>query len=237
MICTKMEELKKYFIETLSTSFKDEPWIEFVPLELIADAMVKGIDIEKLKELVAAKVDKRPFTLSLLRRDEMANHNCVAGYWEICAVRGDEQIVIPFIDRYSKVLYTFFMLHPCKGFSLAGLQKYHDEFKRIALALFTNPDVTHTKATLQSAEKIATVLSSRFGASGKVGTNTNKERSTAFSRAKKSVLSALGVAAGNYVIQGTSGDEKRVLRLSGNLVRVPEEFRDAVIGWQGGFAI
>lgn len=237
MICKKMEALKKLFIETLSAHFKGEAWTEYVPLDLIADAMVNGIDIEKLKEAVAAKVDKRPFTLSLMQRDEMANHNCVAGYWEICAVRGDEVTVIPFIDRYSKVLYTFFMLHPDKGFSLAGLQKYHEEFKRIALALYTSPNVTHTKVTLQLAEKIATVLSSRFGSSEKVGTKTNKERSTAFSRAKKSVLSALGDAAGNYVIQGTTGDEKRVLRLPGNLVRVPEAFRDAVIGWQGGFAI
>lgn len=232
-----MEALKKLFVETLSASFDGEAWTEFVPLDLIADAMVNGIDIEKLKELLAAKADKRPFTLSLMRRDEMANHNCVAGYWEVCAVRGDEMIVIPFNNRYSKVLYTFFMLHPGQKITLAGLQKYHNEFKHIALALYTSPDVTHTEATLKFAEKIATVLSSRFGASEKVGTRTNKERSTAFSRAKKSVLSALGEAAGNYVIQGTTGEEKRVLRLSGNLVRVPEAFRDAVIGWQGGFAI
>lgn len=232
-----MEALKKLFFETLSANFKDEAWTEFVPLDLIADAMVNGIDIEKLKELVATKADKRPFTLSLMQRDEMANHNCVAGYWEVCAVRGDEMIVIPFNNRYSKVLYTFFMLHPGQKITLAGLQKYHNEFKHIALALYTDSEQSHTKATLEWADKIATTLSSRFGASEKVGTRTNKERSTAFSRAKKSVLSALGDAAGNYVIQGTTGDEKRVLRLPGNLVRVPEAFRDAVIGWQGGFAI
>ena len=237
MIFAKMEALKKLFIETLSARFNDAEWIKYVPLDLIADAMVNGIDIEKLKEALAKKADKRPFTLSLLQRDEMANHNCVAGYWEICAVRGDEQVIIPFIDRYSKVLYTFFMLHPEHAFSLAGLQKYHDEFKRIALALFTDSEKSHTKATLEWADKIATTLCSRYGSSEKVGTRTNKERSTAFSRAKKSVLSALGEAAGNYVIQGTTGDEKRVLRLPGNLVRVPEAFRDAVISWQGGFAI
>ena len=167
----------------------------------------------------------------------MANHNCVAGYWEVCAVRGDEMIVIPFNNRYSKVLYTFFMLHPGQKITLAGLQKYHNEFKHIALALYTDSEKSHTKATLEWADKIATTLCSRYGSSEKVGTKTNKERSTAFSRAKKSVLSALGEAAGNYVIQGTTGDEKRVLRLPGNLVRVPEAFRDAVIGWQGGFAI
>ena len=237
MICKKMEALKKLFIETLSASFKGEAWTEYVPLDLIADAMVNGIDIEKLKEAVAAKVDKRPFTLSLMQRDEMANHNCVAGYWEVCAVRGDKMIVIPFNNRYSKVLYTFFMLHPGQEITLAGLQKYHEEFKRIALALYTDSEQSHTKATLDWANKIATTLCSRYGSSEKVGTKTNKERSTAFSRAKKSVLSALGEAAGNYVIQGTSGEEKRVLRLPGNLVRVPESFRDAVIGWQGGFAI
>ena len=237
MICKKMEALKKLFFETLSASFNGEAWTEYVPLDLIADAMVNGIDIEKLKEAVAAKADKRPFTLSLMRRDEMANHNCVAGYWEICAVRGDEQIVIPFNNRYSKVLYAFFMLHPGQKITLAGLQKYHGEFKRIALALYTDSEQSHTKATLDWANKIATTLCSRYGSSEKVGTKTNKERSTAFSRAKKSVLSALGEAAGNYVIQGTTGDEKRVLRLPGNLVRVPEAFRDAVIGWQGGFAI
>ena len=186
---------------------------------------------------MTAKVDKRPFTLSLMQRDEMANHNCVAGYWEVCAVRGDEMIVIPFNNRYSKVLYTFFMLHPGQKITLAGLQKYHYEFKRIALALYTDSEKSHTKATLEWADKIATTLCSRYGSSEKVGTRTNKERSTAFSRAKKSVLSALGDAAGNYVIQGTTGDEKRVLRLPGNLVRVPEAFRDSVIGWQGGFAI
>ena len=237
MICKKMDALKKLFIETLLERFDGEAWIKFVPLDLIADAIVNGIDIEKLKEAVAAKVNKRPFTLSLMRREEMANHNCVAGYWEVCAVRGDEQIVIPFNNRYSKVLYTFFMLHPGQKISLAGLQKYHGEFKRIALALFTDLEKSHTKATLEWADKIATTLCSRFGASEKVGTRTNKERSTAFSRAKKSVLSALGDAAGDYVIQGTTGNEKRVLRLSGNLVRVPEAFRDAVIGWKGGFAI
>lgn len=86
MICKKMEALKKLFIETLSAHFKGEAWTEYVPLDLIADAMVNGIDIEKLKEAVAAKVDKRPFTLSLMQRDEMANHNCVAGYWEICEI-------------------------------------------------------------------------------------------------------------------------------------------------------
>ena len=167
----------------------------------------------------------------------MANHNCVAGYWEVCAVRGDEMIVIPFNNRYSKVLYTFFMLHPGQKITLAGLQKYHNEFKHIALALYTDSEKSHTKATLEWADKIATTLCSRYGSSEKVGTRTNKERSTAFSRAKKSVLSALGEAAGNYVIQGTTGEEKRVLRLSDNLVRVPEAFRDAVISWQGGFAI
>lgn len=232
-----MEALKKLFFETLSAHFKGEAWTEYVPLDLIADAMVNGIDIEKLKEAVATKADKRPFTLSLMQRDEMANHNCVAGYWEVCAVRGDEMIVIPFNNRYSKVLYTFFMLHPGQKITLAGLQKYHNEFKHIALALYTDSEQSHTKATLEWADKIATTLCSRFGSSEKVGSRTNKERSTAFSRAKKSVLSALGDAAGNYVIQGTTGDEKRVLRLPGNLVRVPEGFRDAVIGWQGGFAI
>ena len=237
MICKKMETLKKSFIEKFIERFGREAWFKYVPIEEIVDAMVDGIDIEKLMELVAAKVDKRPFTLSLMQRDEMANHNCVAGYWEVCAVRGDEMIVIPFNNRYSKVLYTFFMLHPGQKITLAGLQKYHDEFKRIALALYTDSEKSHTKATLEWADKIATTLCSRYGSSEKVGTRTNKERSTAFSRAKKSVLSALGEAAGNYVIQGTSGEEKRVLRLSGNLVRVPEAFRDAVISWQGGFAI
>ena len=229
-----MEALKKLFFETLSANFKDEAWTEFVPLDLIADAMVNGIDIEKLKELVATKADKRPFTLSLMQRDEMANHNCVAGYWEVCAVRGDEMIVIPFNNRYSKVLYTFFMLHPGQKISLAGLQKYHNEFKRIALALYTDSNVTHTDATLQFAEKIATVLSSRFGSSKKVGTRTNKERSTAFSRAKNSVLFALGEAAGSYIIQGKSSNEKRVLRLDPQLVRVPEAFRESIIGRLGG---
>ena len=237
MICKKMETLKKSFIEKFIERFGREAWFKYVPIEEIVDAMVDGIDIEKLMELVTAKVDKRPFTLSLMQRDEMANHNCVAGYWEVCAVRGDEQIVIPFNNRYSKVLYTFFMLHPGQKITLAGLQKYHEEFKRIALALYTDSEKSHTKATLEWADKIATTLCSRYGSSEKVGTRTNKERSTAFSRAKKSVLSALGEAAGNYVIQGTSGEEKRVLRLSGNLVRVPEAFRDAVISWQGGFAI
>ena len=237
MICKKMETLKKSFIEKFIERFGREAWFKYVPIEEIVDAMVDGIDIEKLMEVVTAKVDKRPFTLSLVQRDEMANHNCVAGYWEVCAVRGDEMIVIPFNNRYSKVLYTFFMLHPGQKITLAGLQKYHDEFKRIALALYTDSEKSHTKATLDWANKIATTLCSRYGSSEKVGTKTNKERSTAFSRAKKSVLSALGDAAGNYVIQGTTGDEKRVLRLPGNLVRVPEAFRDAVIGWQGGFAI
>ena len=237
MICKKMETLKKSFIEKFIERFGREAWFKYVPIEEIVDAMVDGIDIEKLMEVVTAKVDKRPFTLSLMQRDEMANHNCVAGYWEVCAVRGDEMIVIPFNNRYSKVLYTFFMLHPGQKITLAGLQKYHNEFKRIALALYTDSEKSHTKATLEWADKIATTLCSRYGSSEKVGTRTNKERSTAFSRAKKSVLSALGEAAGNYVIQGTSGEEKRVLRLSGNLVRVPEAFRDAVISWQGGFAI
>ena len=237
MICKKMETLKKSFIEKFIERFGREAWFKYVPIEEIVDAMVDGIDIEKLMEVVTAKVDKRPFTLSLMQRDEMANHNCVAGYWEVCAVRGDEMIVIPFNNRYSKVLYTFFMLHPGQKITLAGLQKYHNEFKRIALALYTDSEKSHTKATLDWADKIATTLCSRYGSSEKVGTRTNKERSTAFSRAKKSVLSALGDAAGNYVIQGTTGDEKRVLRLPGNLVRVPEAFRDAVIGWQGGFAI
>ena len=237
MICKKMETLKKSFIEKFIERFGREAWFKYVPIEEIVDAMVDGIDIEKLMEVVTAKVDKRPFTLSLVQRDEMANHNCVAGYWEVCAVRGDEMIVIPFNNRYSKVLYTFFMLHPGQKITLAGLQKYHDEFKRIALALYTDSEKSHTKATLEWADKIATTLCSRYGSSEKVGTRTNKERSTAFSRAKKSVLSALGEAAGNYVIQGTTGEEKRVLRLSDNLVRVPEAFRDAVISWQGGFAI
>lgn len=237
MICKKMETLKKSFIEKFIERFGREAWFKYVPIEEIVDAMVDGIDIEKLMEVVTAKVDKRPFTLSLVQRDEMANHNCVAGYWEVCAVRGDEMIVIPFNNRYSKVLYTFFMLHPGQKITLAGLQKYHDEFKRIALALYTDSEKSHTKATLEWADKIATTLCSRYGSSEKVGTRTNKERSTAFSRAKKAVLSALGEASGNYVIQGTSGEEKRVLRLSGNLVRVPEAFRDAVISWQGGFAI
>ena len=237
MICKKMETLKKSFIEKFIERFGREAWFKYVPIEEIVDAMVDGIDIEKLMEVVTAKVDKRPFTLSLMQRDEMANHNCVAGYWEVCAVRGDEMIVIPFNNRYSKVLYTFFMLHPGQKITLAGLQKYHDEFKHIALALYTDSEKSHTKATLEWADKIATTLCSRYGSSEKVGTRTNKERSTAFSRAKKSVLSALGEAAGNYVIQGTTGEEKRVLRLSGNLVRVPEAFRDAVISWQGGFAI
>ena len=237
MICKKMEALKKSFIEKFLELFGREAWFKYVPLEEIADAMVDGIDVSKLRELLAKKVDKRPFTLSLMRREETANHNCVGGYWEVCAVRDDEQIVISFNNRYSKVLYTFFMLHPGQKISLAGLQKYHGEFKRIALALFTDLEKSHTKATLEWADKIATTLCSRFGASEKVGARTNKERSTAFSRAKKSVLSALGDAAGNYVIQGTTGDEKRVLRLPDHLVRVPEAFRDAVIGWQGGFAI
>ena len=237
MICKKMETLKKSFIEKFIERFGREAWFKYVPIEEIVDAMVDGIDIEKLMELVTAKVDKRPFTLSLMQRDEMANHNCVAGYWEVCAVRGDEMIVIPFNNRYSKVLYTFFMLHPGQKITLAGLQKYHNEFKYIALALYTDSEKSHTKATLEWADKIATTLCSRYGSSEKVGTRTNKERSTAFSRAKKSVLSALGEAAGNYVIQGTTGEEKRVLRLSDNLVRVPEAFRDAVISWQGGFAI
>ena len=237
MICKKMEELKELFIEPLLKRFYGEAWTKYVSLDEIAGAMADGIDVLKLKELLAKKTNKQPFTLSLMRREETANHNCVGGYWEVCAVRDDEQIVISFNNRYSKVLYTFFMLHPGQKISLAGLQKYHGEFKRIALALYTDSEQSHTKATLEWADKIATTLCSRFGASEKIGTRTNKERSTAFSRAKKSVLYALGDAAGNYVIQGTSGDEKRVLRLSGNLVRVPEAFRDAVISWQGGFAI
>ena len=127
MICKKMEALKKLFFETLSASFNGEAWTEYVPLDLIADAMVNGIDIEKLKEAVAAKADKRPFTLSLMRRDEMANHNCVAGYWEICAVRGDEQIVIPFNNRYSKVLCTLhrFGAVPHQSYARVGRQDCH----------------------------------------------------------------------------------------------------------------
>ncbi len=228
-----MEELKKLVAETLSTRFDGEPWTKYVSPALIAEAIVNGIDIEKLREIVAPKADTRPFTLSLLRREEMANHNCVAGYWEVCAVRDDELTVIPFNNRYSKVLYTFFMLHVGQVIKLGSLHKYHDEFKRIALALYTNPNVTHTNATLQSAEKIAAVLSSHYSVSTEAGTRTNKERSTALSRAKRSVLNVLGEAAGNYIIQGTSGDEKRVLRLDPKLVDVPDAFRESVIGRLG----
>lgn len=228
----KMEALKQLILETLATRFEGEEWTKFVTLEQIADAMVNGIDIMKLRDILAKKADRRPFTLSMIRREKMVNHNSVAGYWEICAVRGDEQIVIPFTNRYSKVLYTFFMLHPGQEFTLAGLQKYHGEFRRIALALFYDSEKTHTKATLLDAEKIATTMCSRFGLSEKEG--SNNERSVALSRAKRSVLDTLGEAAGDYVIQRTSDKEKRVLRLAPNLVRVPEAFREIVEGWQGG---
>ena len=52
MICKKMETLKKSFIEKFIERFGREAWFKYVPIEEIVDAMVDGIDIEKLMEVI-----------------------------------------------------------------------------------------------------------------------------------------------------------------------------------------
>lgn len=217
-----MEILRMSVIEGLSSKFKGAEWANFVTIEQIADVMLESLGLTK-----------PVYTLELKSLGKMGNPEKVSGYWDIYAVCGSKQVPIPFATKVSKVLFTFFMLHPGKEFSLAGLQKYHGEFKRIALALYTDSSVPHTLQTLQWAEDIAKRLSSRHGLNDE---GSNDERSVAFSKAKKAIQKVIGSAPGNYVIQVTKGSQKRMLPLSAQQICVPDAFRDEVIDWQGGFA-
>lgn len=217
-----MEIFRESVVERLTERFKDAEWANFLTIEQIVDVM-----FESLGQV------KPVYTLELKSLGKKSNPEKVSGFWEIYAVCGSNQVPIPFATKVSKVLFTFFMLHPGKEFSLAGLQKYHDEFKRIALALYTDSSVPHTQMTLAWAEDIAQRLSSRHGLDDK---GSNDERSVAFSKAKKAIQKVIGRVPGNYVIQVTKGSSKRVLPLSAQLINVPDAFRDEVIDWQGGFA-
>ena len=217
-----MEIIRESVIEGLAARFKDAEWANFVTFEQIVDVIFESLGSAK-----------PVYTLELKSLGKKGNPEKVSGYWDIYAVCGSKQVPIPFATKVSKVLFTFFMLHPGKEFSLAGLQKYHDEFKRIALALYTDSSVPHTQMTLTWAEDIAQRLSSRHGLDDK---GNNGERSVAFSKAKKAIQKVIGNAPGNYVIQVTKGSQKRVLPLSPQLISVPDSFRDEVIDWQGGFA-
>jgi len=232
------EMIRELVLKALRTQCSGQPWTKYVTIEQIVDAMMGGLDLTVLEAFVEAKKQmkqkRRPYTLSMMRVEDKRQYEKVAGCWEIYAVRDDEQHVITFSTKPSKVLYTFFMLHVGEKISLAGLQKYHDEMKKIALALYADPELEHTAKTLREADDIATKLCSRFGLTSDKG--SNEQRSQAFSKAKKAVSDALFEMAQDYVIQGNSRDKDRVLRLPAGLVKVPEAFRDEVIGWQGGFA-
>jgi len=225
--------LREAVIKGLAEMCSGQKWTEYVTVEQVVDAIIGCPDHSKLEELVMAKRPaERPYALSMKSLGKKGNPNTVAGYWEICAVRDAEQFEIQFSTKASKVLYTFFLLHAGEEFTLAGLQKYHGEFVKIALALYAVPGMEHTRKTKQWAEEIATRLTSRTGLSGK--DNSNQQRSEEFARAKKAMIKAFGEKAGIYVIQGSTGDPTRVLRLPQELAKVPYSFRDEVIGWQGG---
>ena len=218
----KMEVIRESVIEGLAARFKDAEWANFVTFDQIVDVMFESLGLAN-----------PVYTLELKSLGRKGNPEKVSGFWEIYAVCGSKQVPVPFATKVSKVLFTFFMLHPGKEFSLAGLQKYHEEFKRIALALYTDSSVPHTLQTQLWAEDIAQRLSSRHGLGDE---GSNDERSVAFSKAKKAIQEVIGNAPGNYVIQVTKGSQKRVLPLSAQLICVPDAFRDEVIDWQGGFA-
>ena len=218
----KMEVIRESVIEGLAARFKDAEWANFVTFDQIVDVMFESLGLAK-----------PVYTLELKSLGRKGNPEKVSGFWEIYAVCGSKQVPVPFATKVSKVLFTFFMLHPEKEFSLAGLQKYHEEFKRIALALYTDSSVPHTLQTQLWAEDIAQRLSSRHGLGDE---GSNDERSVAFSKAKKAIQTVVGGTGGNYVIQVTKGSKKRVLSLSPQLISVPDSFRDEVIDWQGGFA-
>ncbi len=232
--------IRELVLKALRTQCTGQPWTKVVTIEQIVDAIMGGLDLTVLEAFVEAKKQMkqkpvvRPYTLSMMRVVDKRQYEKVAGCWEICAVRGDEQHVIKFSTKPSKVLYTFFMLHVGEEISLAGLQKYHGEMKKIALALYADPELEHTAKTLREADDIATKLCSRYGLTNDKG--SNEQRSQAFSKAKKAVEDSLFDNVQDYVIQGNSRDKNRVLRLPAMLVKVPEAFRDEVIGWQGGFA-
>ena len=131
-----MEVIRESVIEGLAARFKDAEWANFVTFDQIVDVMFESLGLAK-----------PVYTLELKSLGRKGNPEKVSGFWEIYAVCGSKQVPIPFATKVSKVLFTFFMLHPGKEFSLAGLQKYHEEFKRIALALYTDSSVPHTLQT------------------------------------------------------------------------------------------
>jgi len=229
-----MEELRKQIIALLVAYCKDVEAAKFVSFEKLVDGLLQNVESSQTEDSSSDKVGGENFKLTMRSLGREANPESVAGYWDICAVRGDEQIVIPFPTKVSKVLYTFFMLHPGQEFTFSKMEKCHEEFKRIALALYTDPRMPHTRVTLQWAEDVARRLSSRYGLADNIG--NNKHRSEAFAKAKTAVIKALGTEAGSYVIHGNSREAKRVLRLTAELVEIPEAFRDEVFDRRGGFA-
>ncbi len=227
--------IREEVIKALTTKCSGQEWTKYVTIEQIVDAILGGLDLLMLEKLMEVKKQvKRPYSLSMMPVKDKRLHGKVAGYWEICVVRGDEQQVISFSTKPSKVLYTFFMLHPEEKFTLAGLQRYHAEMKQIALALYADPMMQHTSETLKEADDIAKQLCSRYGLTE--DSHSNEQRSQAFSKAKQAVKAALQKDAEKFVIRGNSRDKNRVLMLPKEQVKVPEAFRDEVIGWQGGFA-
>ena len=226
--------IRKSIMERLAANFNGEEWAKSVIIEQIVDVVMNCLNAPVQDVVAAAQTARGPYSLSLMSLGKKANPESVAGYWEVVAVRGDEQVPIVFSTKVSKVLYVFFMLHAGEELSFWNMEKCHDELKRIALALYTDTEMSHTHKTLQWAEDVALRLSSRFELKEKKG--SNKVRSEAFSKAKKAVQRALIEEAGDYVIQGTTGDKNRVLRLSKDLVKVPNAFREVVIDWKGGFA-
>lgn len=226
--------LCKLIQEELAKEFKNCNIPEVINIENVARGVVDKVDLSDYRQEEApVKAPKRPYTLSMMRVTDKREQSQVAGLWQICVVCGDDQQSIPFKTKASKVLYTFFMLHAGEGFWLSDLRKYHDEVKRIALALYYGPG-EHTQPTCKWAEDIATRLCSRYGVSD--SNTNNKQRSEALSKISQAVYEALGEEAGEFVIQGKSREEKRVLRLSPDRVKVPREFLEETTDWQGGFA-
>ena len=228
--------IRNSFAELLAVQFRRLQLEGVVNLEEAVNDLMACIEVTEKDDKVEVRPAPRPFALVLEPRHEATFRDSVAGCWDVCAVRGGERRVVTFSTKVSKVLYVFFMLHPGEKFSFAQMQHCHEEFRRIALALYTDPRMpSHTRKTLEWADDVARRLSSLYAVGQDHG--NNEHRSVAFSKAKRAVYDALGIEAGDYVIQGRTADEKRVLRLAPGQVCVPASFREEVIDWQGGFAV
>lgn len=233
-IMNKKMIVKEELIKILTEQCMGQEWTKLVSIEKIAEDITNGLATEGVKILLdVSKQMDRHYTLSLLPVNDQSLHNKVAGYWEVCLVSEDDQIPIKFSTKVSKVLYVFFMLHPGVKYSLAGLGQpsCRKQMVNIALALYANSDMEHTKVTVKEAEDIANQLCSRFGTTG--DSNSNSQRSQAFSKAKKAVEMYLGEIAFKYVIKGNSRDKYRVLDILAEDVRIPRAFLTEVSGCTG----